>query len=167
MFEREQGGDVLNLLAHAGHAFFQACAAVEGWHLTPCFKALPGSLQGLGLQHGDRVAVLAYNRLEWMEIYTALSASGLVAVPINFRLLTPEIEYILGHCEAKALIVEDSLLDRVQDRIVDTLPAAPDWTIDCRGFAARDALPKLRGVKGEMLILRTTEISLTRPVRTE
>ncbi len=86
--------------------------------------ALAGSLQGLGLQHGDRVAVLAYNRLEWMEIYTALSASGLVAVPINFRLLTPEIEYILGHCEAKALIVEDSLLDRVQG-----LLAHPDLSL--------------------------------------
>ncbi|MBG0794841.1 FAD-dependent oxidoreductase [Methylocystis sp. H62] len=41
----------------------------------------------------------------------------------------------------------------------------PDWIIDCRGFAARDALPGLRGVKGEMLILRSDEISLARPVR--
>jgi glycine oxidase len=40
-----------------------------------------------------------------------------------------------------------------------------DWTIDCRGFAARDALPDLRGVKGEMLVLKTDEISLTRPLR--
>ncbi|WP_442755116.1 FAD-dependent oxidoreductase [Methylocystis sp. JAN1] len=46
-----------------------------------------------------------------------------------------------------------------------SLAAAPDWTIDCRGFAARDALEKLRGVKGEMLILRSEEISLARPVR--
>jgi len=39
-----------------------------------------------------------------------------------------------------------------------------DWTVDCRGFAARDALKKLRGVKGEMLVLRTSEIELSRPV---
>ena len=45
------------------------------------------------------------------------------------------------------------------------LATIPDWIIDCRGFAARDALPGLRGVKGEMLILRSEEISLTRPVR--
>ena len=37
--------------------------------------------------------------------------------------------------------------------------------IDCRGLAARDALPELRGVKGEMLILRLPEINLSRPVR--
>jgi glycine oxidase len=39
------------------------------------------------------------------------------------------------------------------------------WTIDCRGLAAQDALPDLRGVKGEMLVLRTREIALRRPVR--
>jgi glycine oxidase len=40
-----------------------------------------------------------------------------------------------------------------------------DWTIDCRGLAARDALTDLRGVKGEMLVLETREIALSRPVR--
>jgi glycine oxidase len=40
-----------------------------------------------------------------------------------------------------------------------------DWTIDCRGFSAREALPELRGVKGEMLMLRSEEIALSRPVR--
>jgi glycine oxidase len=40
-----------------------------------------------------------------------------------------------------------------------------DWTIDCRGLAAQDVLPDLRGVRGEMLILATGEIALERPVR--
>jgi len=40
-----------------------------------------------------------------------------------------------------------------------------DWTVDCRGFDARDALTDLRGVRGEMLVLRTDEITLSRPVR--
>lgn len=37
--------------------------------------------------------------------------------------------------------------------------------VDCRGFAAAPELPDLRGVKGEMVILRTTEVTLSRPVR--
>ncbi|MBK4217361.1 FAD-dependent oxidoreductase [Paracoccus caeni] len=37
--------------------------------------------------------------------------------------------------------------------------------IDCTGLAARDHLPDLRGVRGEMAILRAPEVSLTRPVR--
>lgn len=37
--------------------------------------------------------------------------------------------------------------------------------VDCRGFAARDRLPDLRGVKGEMVVVRCPEVTLTRPVR--
>ena len=40
-----------------------------------------------------------------------------------------------------------------------------DIVLDCRGLAARDVLPDLRGVKGEMLLLRSPEISLSRPIR--
>jgi glycine oxidase len=37
--------------------------------------------------------------------------------------------------------------------------------VDCRGLAARDALPDLRGVRGEMVVVRSRDISLSRPVR--
>lgn len=37
--------------------------------------------------------------------------------------------------------------------------------IDCRGLAARDSQPELRGVKGEMIIVETSEIEFSRPIR--
>lgn len=40
-----------------------------------------------------------------------------------------------------------------------------DHVIDCRGLAAREALPELRGVRGEMLLLRSRDVTLHRPVR--
>ena len=40
-----------------------------------------------------------------------------------------------------------------------------DLVVDCRGLAARDVLPDLRGVRGEMVVIRSREISLSRPVR--
>jgi glycine oxidase len=42
---------------------------------------------------------------------------------------------------------------------------AVTWTIDCRGIAARDMLPGLRGVRGEMAVIRSAEVTLRRPVR--
>ncbi|MEM1298900.1 MAG: FAD-dependent oxidoreductase [Pseudomonadota bacterium] len=49
---------------------------------------------------------------------------------------------------------------------VSVAPApANALTVDCRGLAARDALSDLRGVKGEMLVLRCPDVTLTRPVR--
>ncbi|WP_170564146.1 FAD-dependent oxidoreductase [Ruegeria atlantica] len=44
-------------------------------------------------------------------------------------------------------------------------PAQLDSAIDCRGLHARDHLTDLRGVKGEMLVIRCPDVTLTRPVR--
>ncbi len=46
-----------------------------------------------------------------------------------------------------------------------TLPDDCDWTLDCRGFGAKSDLSGLRGVKGEMMILRSADVKLSRPVR--
>lgn len=43
--------------------------------------------------------------------------------------------------------------------------AAGDAVIDCRGLSARDDLSTLRGVRGEMAVLRTSSVKLTRPIR--
>ncbi len=75
---------------------------------------LANALLGLGLVKGDRVALLAYNAIEWLEIYVALARAGLVAVPINFRLVGPEIAYIVQHSEARAIIVQDDLRATVE-----------------------------------------------------
>jgi glycine oxidase len=45
------------------------------------------------------------------------------------------------------------------------LPADAGVVLDCRGLAARDRFPELRGVKGELLVVATNEITLSRPVR--
>ena len=65
---------------------------------------LATALRALGLTKGERVAVIAYNCLEWMEIYAGMARAGLGVVPLNFRLTGPEISYILRHAEVSAVI---------------------------------------------------------------
>jgi glycine oxidase len=43
--------------------------------------------------------------------------------------------------------------------------AQADIVVDCRGLAAQDSLPDLRGVRGEMVVVRSSDVSLQRPVR--
>jgi acyl-CoA synthetase (AMP-forming)/AMP-acid ligase II len=74
---------------------------------------LANALAGLGLGKGDRLAVYAYNCVEWMEIYAACAKSGVVAVPVNFRLTAPEVQYILEDCGAAALLVGADLVEVV------------------------------------------------------
>lgn len=77
-------------------------------------RRLANALLGLGLAKGDRVAVLAYNRLEWAEIYAAVAKAGLVAVPINFRLTAPEAGFIVADSGARAIIAEAALAPVVE-----------------------------------------------------
>ena len=93
------------------------------WHSRSC--RLANAFAGIGLAKGDRICVLAYNCVEWLEIYAATAMAGLIAVPVNFRLLGPEIRYIVENCEAKALIVQDELLDAVE-AVRSDLPVAAD-----------------------------------------
>jgi len=72
------------------------------------------ALLGLGLRKGDRVPILAYNCIEWVEIYAGLGKAGLIAVPINFRLVGPEIRYIAQDAGARAFIVQNELLGSVE-----------------------------------------------------
>ena len=66
-----------------------------------------------------------------------------------------------------------ALAERLQDKGVvirfgvELAPqdARTDIVVDCRGLAARDALPDLRGVRGEMVVVRSPDVSLQRPVR--
>jgi len=89
------------------------------WNARSC--RLANALIGLGLAKGDRVAVLAYNCVEWLEIYAATAKAGLIAVPVNFRLVAEEIRYIVENCEAAAFIVQDDLIAAVE-QIRDKLP---------------------------------------------
>ena len=92
------------------------------WNLRA--TRLGAGLLNLGLGKGDRIGVVAYNCVEWMEIYVALARAGLVAVPINFRLTAPEIAYILEHAEVSALIVGADFCDTLET-IRAALPIAP------------------------------------------
>ncbi|HHP7235937.1 MAG TPA: class I adenylate-forming enzyme family protein [Desulfobacterales bacterium] len=74
---------------------------------------LAHGLLALGLSKGDKVAVLLENCLEIVEVYLATAKTGLVIVPINFRLVSRDVEYIVNNSDAQALIVNDDFTDTV------------------------------------------------------
>ncbi|WP_323048374.1 class I adenylate-forming enzyme family protein [Paraburkholderia sp.] len=92
------------------------------WNDRAC--RLANALLGLGLSKGDRVAILAYNCVEWCEIFAATAKAGLVALPINFRLIGKEIQFIVENAEASAVIVQDELVGMIED-VREDLPIKP------------------------------------------
>jgi fatty-acyl-CoA synthase len=67
---------------------------------------LARSLQVLGLAHGDRCAILAYNCLEYVEVIFATAKLGLTLVPLNWRLSPPELAFNLSDSGADTLFFD-------------------------------------------------------------
>ena len=91
--------------------------------------------QGVG--KGDRIALLMRNRLEFMESFFASAKAGAVAVPLNSRLLSGELEYSLTDAGASVLIFDAEFDKTIADlqhkqtnvktwlRVGDAMPSPP------------------------------------------
>lgn len=86
---------------------------------------LAHSLFAMGLEKGDKVAVLMENSIEIVEIYLATAKTGLTIVPINFRLVGDEVQFIVQNSDAKAMVVQDTFAETV-DGIRTNLPGISD-----------------------------------------
>ena len=74
-----------------------------------------GFLLGKGHRRGDRVAVLMPNCIEFVEIYLACAAAGMVAVPLNIRQLANEQQSILADAGVSALFVSKAFAERAEE----------------------------------------------------
>ena len=78
-------------------------------------KDVAAGFHRLGLQRGDRVAVLLGNRIEFVLTMFAAAHAGLITVLLGTRQQKPEIAYVLTDCGARLLIHEAGLADRVPE----------------------------------------------------
>jgi long-chain acyl-CoA synthetase len=76
--------------------------------------ALTAGLAELGLQRGDRVAILDVNSFRYLEAYYAAAHGGFALVPLNSRLSAPETEYILNDSGARVLLVAQAFFPIVK-----------------------------------------------------
>jgi fatty-acyl-CoA synthase len=74
---------------------------------------LGNALREAGLEKRDRVAVLLPNSPAMLEAHFGVPAAGGILVPINFRLGTDEVGYILEHSGARFLLVDDAFAEVV------------------------------------------------------
>jgi acyl-CoA synthetase (AMP-forming)/AMP-acid ligase II len=73
-------------------------------------KRLAAGLQALGVQPGDRVAILAWNHHRQLEAFFGIPASGAVLHTLNLRLHPDDLAYIVDHAGDSVLLVDAALL---------------------------------------------------------
>ena len=68
-----------------------------------------------GVEKGERVGLLLMNSSEFMESYYALAKIGAVVVPLNWRLVADELEFILKDSGTSRLIFDNEFVDTVAE----------------------------------------------------
>src|SRR5215831_5664781 len=90
----------------------------------------------LGIGPGDRVAVVASNCIEYLELLYAGWFAGAAVVPINFKLHAKEAAWIIANAEAKAVFVSESAAGELIP-LIEPLPGfAGVFTVESREFTA-------------------------------
>ena len=131
--------------------------------------------QGVAVtQHGSLVLALGRDQSD-LDRFARRTEHHRTLDRAAIDLLEPDLDgrFARGlHFDTEAHLAPRAALGVLRERLqaggvylIKSRTKRPGITFDCRGFAARDTLTDLRGVKGEMAILQCSEINLRRPVR--
>ncbi len=115
----ERPGSVHEMLANAVARRAQGLALICGEErlsyaeLDALVGEAAGALRALGVEKGDRVAMVLGNSVEFVVVLFAIARLGAVSVPLNIRHTLAENSHIIGDCAAKVVVHESDLADRV------------------------------------------------------
>ena len=98
-------------------------------------NSLIHALWSMGVKKGDVLGVLSWNCLEYLDVYGAAMKGGFVISPINVRLKTEELEYLINYSKASTLFVGPEMVEMV-NALKPRLPNVKNY-ISFEGSAPR------------------------------
>lgn len=134
---------------------------------------LANAMMNLGVGHGDRVSMLAFNEPEYYDVLFGLGKIGAILVPINYRLAGPEMQFILSDCEPKVMVFGQEYAE-IMDSIRKDLPVKdyiaisndpPEWAMSYKNLideAAKEE-PEITGGDDDTLTILYTSGTTGRP----
>ncbi|MDR3569571.1 MAG: class I adenylate-forming enzyme family protein [Syntrophobacteraceae bacterium] len=72
-------------------------------------ESAAGFFQQRGIRSGDRVAIMSQNTVSFVVAYFGVLMAGGVVVPVNHKLMAPEVDYVLGNSGAKLYLFDGTL----------------------------------------------------------
>ena len=86
------------------------------------------ALKALGVGKGDRVAILSPNSHHFLEAFYGTASIGAIIVPMNYRLIASDFEYIINHSGSKVFLVDSDLTETI-DGLRDKLPTVEHYVV--------------------------------------
>lgn len=126
------------------------------------------ALLDLGLEKGDRLGLLLMNGVEFVESFFGAGMSGLVNVPLNWRLVADELEFILSDSGTSALLYSVEFADTVAElrqrgttsvqHWIQVGGTAPDGVLDYSTFSSKasDSANKVEAGGDDLLFIMYT-----------
>lgn len=158
----------LSFLFRSAYVFREKIAVVHGdkrysySEFAARVNRLASALKKAGIAKGDKVAFLCPNLPPMLEAFYGVPLTGATLVPINIRLSSAEISYILNHSEVKALFVDNEFAS-VITAIKDEIPGVRTFVNICDVSADRP----LNGPEYDEFLLGGDPEPLTSPVEDE
>src|SRR4051795_4288858 len=123
LIQRVNVGDSLTRTAAARP---DQVAVVDGdrrWtyrELNAWVNRIAHGLAGRGYAPGEGLALASGNSAEFLAVYYACAKLGVVCVPVNLGWRPHEVAYLLGHSQARGIVVESQLVATVAEALGDT-----------------------------------------------
>ncbi len=125
---------VTDFLERAARVYGTKLAVVDGRHrftyreMRQRVHRLANALRARGIRKGERVCILSPNSHFFLESFYATSQLGAILVPLNYRLVAADHEYILNHAGVKAVLV-DWEYTAIVDQIRPQLKTVEHWIV--------------------------------------
>src|SRR5262249_30840538 len=128
-------------------------------------RGLAAGLRSLGLRTGDVVASIGQNSFRHLECWVGIPPAGMVLNDLNYRLATPELEFIVNDCGARAIVADGAYLEvarQLKGRcpplaylVYSGAESAPDgwvhWDDLCSAVPLDENHPDLRTIAADTL----------------
>ena len=102
---------------------------------------LAHGLAGLGYERGAALALASGNSADFLAVYFACAKLGVVCVPVNLGWRPDEVAYVLGHSQARGIVIESQLVTAMQDAVAK-VPEVTDVIVvprDLHTLSAHDS----------------------------
>ena len=98
----------------------------DDFHLSPAefehtVRRAREEFETAGIGDGDTVALLLRNDASFLVAMTALGRSGIYAATLNWQSHPDEVAYVLNDCGARAVLIEDGLIERFAAALPSTV----------------------------------------------
>ena len=109
--------------------------------LNAYVNRLAHGLAGRGYERGAALALASGNSADFLAVYFACAKLGVVCVPVNLGWRPDEVAYVLGHSQARGIVVESQLVTAMQDAVAK-VPEVTDVIVvprDLQTLSAHDS----------------------------